>query len=538
MKKTELLTGIFLFISICGIAYTGEIVHKIKAPANHTTGLTFDGKNLWAADRETDKLYCVNPETGNVIRSIESPAYWPMGLAWDGNYLWNADIRGRSDINENYDGMIHKIDPATGNILNTLRAPSKCPRGLAWDGNYLWCCDNRADKIIQFSIEDGTTINSFPAPSSDPQGLTFDGKYLWISDRSTDEIYMVDPVTGYVLIIAAAPDPYTRGLAFVNGHLWAAGFETDMIYQIKINDTEKFLRTNEEKHRVVYRHKVQNYGPGKALTLDVQFALPENRANQEILSKISYNSKPKIVADQWGQKTAQFSYKDLLPGEVAYSEMIVEFSSWDVRYFIYPDKVGSLNEIPSDIRKKYLDDNEKYQINNPVIRKTVEIIVGEEKNPYWIMRKIIQYLIGHLHYNMDGAWDTAPTVLTNTHGSCSEYTFTFIALCKAAGLPTRYVGSTWMRGEKSSMDDVFHRWPEVYLPNYGWIPVDPTHSDRKSPRDQAFPIGLVRNKALITTQSGGGSETMKWNYNSTERYTTEPKTNLNIQNFADWEVLE
>ena len=349
---------------------------------------------------------------------------------------------------------------------------------------------------------------------------------------------MVDPATGYVIIVAPAPGPYTRGMAYADNHLWAADFETDLIYQLKIKDDEQYLRTNEEKHRVVYRHKVQNYGPGTALSIDVQFALPENRANQELLSEISFNKKPQIITDQWGQKTAHFSYTNLKSDEIAYSEMTVEFMTWDVRYFIFPENVGPLNEIPSEVRDKYLDDNEKYQIDNPIIQETVKNVVGDEKNPYWIMRKITQFLIGHLHYNMDGAWDTAPTVITNTHGSCSEYTFTFIALCKAAGLPTRYVGATWLRGDQTSMDDVYHRWPEVYLPNYGWIPIDPTHSDRKSPRDQASPIGFVRNKALITTQSGGGSQTMEWDYNSNESYTTQPKTNLNIQHFADWEIVE
>ena len=538
MNRFFATLSLFMLLSAVLFAHPGKVVKKFAAPAGNSTGLTFDGTNLWLADRETDKLYCIDPETGKVLRKIESPAYWPMGLAWDGESLWNADIRGRSDIDENFDGMIHKVDPATGNILRTLRAPSSCPMGLAWDGQYLWTCDNQKDKIIQFSIDDGTTIRSFDAPSSDPHGLTFDGTYLWVSDRKKDEIYMVDPKTGYVILIAPAPGKYTHGLTLANGHLWATDSQSDEIYQLILKDDEKFIRTDEEQHRVVYKHKVQNFGPGNVLDLDVHFAIPENRDNQEITSEIKYNGNPKIESDQWGQKTARFDYGKMKSGEIAYSEMAVDFTTWNVRYFIFPDKVGGLGDIPADIKERYLSDNEKYQINSPVIQKYLEEVLKDEENPYWIMRKIIQFLIGHLHYNMDGAWDTAPTVLTNAHGSCSEYTFTFIALCKAAGLPARYVGATWIKGDESSMDDWFHRWPEVYLPNYGWIPVDPTHSDRKSPRDQAFPIGLVRNKALITTQSGGGSKTMKWDYNSTQTYSTEPKTNLNIQHFADWELVK
>jgi len=539
MKK--LLTTLLVLVAFCStsFAYSGDIVKSFSTQSNYPTGLCFDGKNLWLADRGTDKIYCLNPETGALIRQIESPAYWPMGLAWDGKYLWNADYRGRTDKSEDLDGMIFKIDPKDGTILKTLQSPAKSPKGLTWDGKYLWCVDDKADKVIQFSQVDGTTIKSFKSPAKDPKGITFDGKYLWISDRGTDEIYMVDPKTGFVIIILDAPGNCIHGLAVDNKKLWTVDFEDDKIYQLKIRDSEKFVRKDKQLHKVTFNHNVTCYGPGKIKTLDVNIALPENRDNQTILGEINYNIKPnEILTDIWGQKTALFQFKDIKPGEKTEIQVTTVFESYNVRYFIYPENVGSLKDIPKDIKEKYLIDDEKYQINSIVIQETIKQIVGNEKNPYWIMRNIHQYLIGHLHYLMDGAWDTAPTVITNKHGSCSEYSFVFIALCKAAGLPTRYVGSTWDRKELAYMDDVYHRWVEVYLPNYGWIPTDPTHGDRTTPRDQAYPIGLVRNSALITTQSGGGSSTMEWTYNSNENYTTEPKTNINITNYADWDKVD
>jgi len=539
MKKYLLLLSLTLLLCLPVYAYTGEVSSSFDTPGNYPTGLCFDGKNVWLADRGTDKLYYINVETGKVIRKIESPSYWPMGLAWDGEYLWNADYRGRSDKSEDRDGMIFKIDPEDGTILKTLHAPSNSPKGLTWDGKYLWCVDDRSDKVIQFSTVDGTTIRSFPSPAKDPKGITFDGKYLWISDRETDEIYMVDPETGYVIIIMDAPGNYVHGLAVDGNRLWAVDFEDDKVYKLKIKDDEKFIKTDKQLHKVTFNHSVTCYGPGKIKTLDVFIALPADRVNQDILKDFTYNRKPdEVITDRWGQKAAHFKFSDLKPGTKTNVQVTTVFESYNVRYFIYPEKVGQLEDIPQDIRDKYLDDDEKYQIHNKIIQETIKKVVGDEVNPYWIMRKIHQYLIGHLHYLMDGAWDTAPTVLTNGHGSCSEYSFAFIALCKAAGLPTRYVGSTWDRKELAYMDDVYHRWVEVYLPGYGWIPTDPTHGDRAAPRDQAFPIGYVSNAALITTQSGGGSKTMEWTYNSNERYTTEPKTNLNITNFADWDKVD
>ncbi|MCX7834208.1 MAG: transglutaminase [Ignavibacteria bacterium] len=539
MKKYIFLICIIFLLNSISLPYTGEIIKYFDAPGKFPTGLCFDGKNLWVADRETDKLYCINPETGSIIRMIESPAYWPMGIAYDGQYLWNSDIRGLTDKSEDYDGMIFKINQEDGTILKTLNAPCKSPIGLTYDGKYFWCIDDRSDKVIQFSPVDGTTIKSFKAPSQDVTGICFDGKYLWISDRILDEIYMVDPETGYVILIADAPGKYVFGLATDGNKLWAVDYQEDKIFQLKIRDNEKMIQKNPQYHKVVFSHSVKCFGPGKIKTLDIDIALAENRDNQVILEPIEYNIPPTdILTDKWGQKTAHWSFSNINPGESKNIKVTTIFKTYLVRYFIYPEFVGGLNEIPTEIKEKYLEDDEKYQIHSEIIQRTVKEVVGDEKNPYWIIRKIHQFVINHLTYLMDGMWDTAPTVIMNKHGSCSEYSFVFIALCRAAGIPTRYVGSTWIKKDEASMDEVYHRWVEVYLPNYGWIPTDPTHGDRELPRDQAYPIGYVSNNALITTQSCGASETLEWTYNSNINYTTEPKTNLNITHFADWEPVD
>lgn len=160
------------------------------------------------------------------------------------------------------------------------------------------------------------------------------------------------------------------------------------------------------------------------------------------------------------------------------------------------------------------------------------------KNLYWKARKIFNYLIDNMYYEMTGGWNTAPTVLARGNGSCSEYSFVYISMCRAAGIPARYVGAITERGDRVSMDDVFHRWVEIYLPNYGWVPVDPSGGDQSSPANQANYIGHVSNRFLITTQGGGGSTTLGWTYNCNEKWITEPKTNIVIDYFADWQPLE
>jgi transglutaminase-like putative cysteine protease/outer membrane protein assembly factor BamB len=540
MKKQLFLFLLsFLFVKFTVYGYTGEIIKSFDTPGSFVTGLTWDGKNIWLADRKTDQIYCINPSNGKVERSISAPAYWPTGLAWDGQYLWCADIRGGIPLAENNVGKIYCIDPKDGKIIKTIPAPSNSPIGLAWDGQYLWCADNASDEIIQFSPFDGTTIRSFKSPATDPNGLAWDGKYLWVFDRIKNEIYMVDPESGCVIIITAAPGPYTNALCFDGKSLWAADYQTDKLYELKVNDGVPFLKSNERKSKVTYTHQITNFGPGSVKTMDVHFAIPVNRDNQVIKEAIKYIPDfTDIITDKWGQKTAHFWFKDIKAGETREIQMISVISTFDVRYFVYPDKVGSLNDIPDSIKSKYLENNDKYQFDHPIIQAALKEAIGDEKNPYWIARKIFNYLLQKMYYEMTGGWNTAPTVLKRGNGSCSEYSFVYISMCRAAKLPARYVGSVVVRGDDASMDDVFHRWVEVYLPNYGWIPVDPSGGDDLLPHDQADSFGALSNRFYITTQSGGGSETLGWTYNSFESWTTDPKTNVVFENFAEWEPVK
>ncbi len=65
-------------------------------------------------------------------------------------------------------------------------------------------------------------------------------------------------------------------------------------------------------------------------------------------------------------------------------------------------------------------------------------------------------------------------------GYCDYYATAFIVLARLAGLPARFatgyapgywdaIGQLWVITEEQA-----HSWPEVYFPDYGWIPFEPT----------------------------------------------------------------
>ena len=95
-----------------------------------------------------------------------------------------------------------------------------------------------------------------------------------------------------------------------------------------------------------------------------------------------------------------------------------------------------------------------------------------------------------------------------------------------------------MRGDDASIDEAFHRWAQVYLPNYGWIPVDANRGDKPAPADQARGFGTLKDSLLITTQGGGGSEYLRWGYNAHATYKTTGFCKIDETHFGFWEPLD
>ena len=383
-------------------------------------------------------------------------------------------------------------------------------------------------------------IKKFKSPSKNPTGLTFDGVYLWVADRVADRIYMVWPETGEVILMFKAPGKYARGLAYCQGKLYCADYQSDSIYAIITDDSKISSSVEPVYEKCQYTHQFRNYGPGLVTDLNIYLAVPENSPHQELIKAPEYKSLAnyEMVVDQWGQKAAQFHFDTLMPGsmvEASYTTTAKIFDHW---LFVRPEKVGELKEIPKDIAKMYLADNTKFDISSETIKKAVEAAVGDETNPYWIMRKIYKYLIDNLYYELSGGWNIAPAVLERGNGSCSEYSFVFIAMCRAAGLPTRYAGSIAQRGDLASEDEVFHRWCEVYLPKIGWIAVDPSGGDQEWPENQASYIGHVSNRFLVTTFGGGGSEYLGWEYNSYETYQSAGICKVYSEKIGEWSPVD
>ncbi len=493
-------------------------------------GLAFDGELLWVSDRVSLKLYGLDPRTGKEKKVIDAPGPWPTGLAFDGKLLWVADQKR---------GRLFGIDTRKKLVAREIPSPANS-QGLAFDGEHLWVADGK--RIHQVTTEDGTTIVSFNAPAwsgsgrgTEQLGLAFEAGFVWVSDRKRNLIYRVEPEKGEVVDLFPSPGPFPAGMTFMGGKLLIAEVDRRRVDAVPIGALPRIARRNPKRETVVLRRTVTNSGPGTLTEAHVYVAVPHSAPNQALDGEPVFEPAPtEIVEDRWGQKFAHFKAENLGPGKTLDLTMTVHATLFATRHHVDPNKVGSLRAIPRDVKKKYLGNASKYAMKHPSIKKHVKEALKGEKRPYWMVRKIARYIQDRMHYELTGGWNIAPTVIDRGSGSCSEYTFVFIAMCRAAGIPTRYVGSLVVRGDNASTDDVFHRWAENYLPGYGWVPADVSRGDKPTNEKQGESMGSLDNSFVITTWGGGASEYIGWDYNSTANWVCSSRCQVDDLHLGDW----
>lgn len=202
---------------------------------------------------------------------------------------------------------------------------------------------------------------------------------------------------------------------------------------------------------------------------------------------------------------------------------------YDVHSNIDPNRIGNYDKTSEDYIL-YTRSTNSVTITDKV-RELAKTAVGDEKNLYMQVKRIYKFVRDKMYYGRPSGlgWKRSvetildrPVIDPKTGqecypGICWDQSMVFVALCRAAGIPARNViawwdVSPWIRPTpenpelavffwEHSVDGLAvsskgnlggHGWAEVYLPNYGWVPVDPTFG--------RVGCSNVNNRAVIITK--------------------------------------
>lgn len=76
---------------------------------------------------------------------------------------------------------------------------------------------------------------------------------------------------------------------------------------------------------------------------------------------------------------------------------------------------------------------------------------------------------------VEGSAQTPAQTLSLGRGACRDLTVLYLAVCRSLGVAGRFVSG--YQGQEASPDGKrhLHAWPEVFVPELGWLGWDPTH---------------------------------------------------------------
>lgn len=190
---------------------------------------------------------------------------------------------------------------------------------------------------------------------------------------------------------------------------------------------------------------------------------------------IKITPKPdEIRKDDFGNMYAYYDATGMLPGErknITIERKVV------VSTFVTDEPIlaRSNGSVTKD-NKMYVEPQERIESNNEdIIKKANEITEGLTTD-YRKASAIFEYVNTTLVYDTSETYANkgALSALKNNKGVCEEFATLFVALCRAEDIPSRVVAGYKVEEVNKVETLIDHAWAEIYLDEYGWIPVEPT----------------------------------------------------------------
>jgi transglutaminase-like putative cysteine protease len=142
-------------------------------------------------------------------------------------------------------------------------------------------------------------------------------------------------------------------------------------------------------------------------------------------------------------------------------------------YRLDPEVAASVDQTANEYYEVFTSEQEPHVVFTPRMEKLAKQITGGETNPVKKARLIYDWLAANKKYSYAREYSTLRCipdyVLDNGYGDCGQIALTYIALCRASGIPARWQSGWVIYPEWENL----HDWTEIYIAPYGWVPVDP-----------------------------------------------------------------
>jgi len=222
---------------------------------------------------------------------------------------------------------------------------------------------------------------------------------------------------------------------------------------------------------------------------------------------------------------AEFDLSGLQPGENITIEIHYRVKVNQITY--------DLSQCHGELPAAFTTPELHIESNNPQIQALALELGRNTRNSCEQVRSFYDYVGDNLVYTYNGKDWGAQAALGEMGADCSEYSDLMIALSRAADIPARYLeGLLYLQPATEEVARREHAWLEVFLPNIGWVPMDPTLGRSLSLRDKYFAANTPDH--IIVTRGRNPSALRGASY-YTHIYWPGPSAEIQIEDFG-WEI--
>lgn len=177
---------------------------------------------------------------------------------------------------------------------------------------------------------------------------------------------------------------------------------------------------------------------------------------------------------------------------------------------ITEEESGTLSEVPNDL-DKYSGAEGPWLVDDSELRDLASDITKNEIKVLTIVKMLITWIRDNISYETHETPLYANETFGELKGDCDDQGVLFITLCRILGIPSYlqvgciYLPEVRLEREKYWDDHLtavqkhigWHGWAMVYVPPWGWLPVDFTYVKG----GLADPLNAIRQSAVVAFQT-------------------------------------
>lgn len=244
------------------------------------------------------------------------------------------------------------------------------------------------------------------------------------------------------------------------------------------NNSVQLLFGDSTTYKVNFAYPLKNESSSKK---DFEIALPPSTSSQTVFIEKIEPEPVSTRVDTDGNVIAKYILDSNQSSTVKVDVLA------DVKYIEYNlANSGTLSDIPQSLKNDYTKPTKYWPANNTQIKQKAQEITQGKNSVAEKVKAINDYVIQTLNYNNEkikyNIRQGGLEALNDPNNVvCLEYSDLSISLLRAAGIPARMPVGYGYSGDlkkSPSVSDSLHSWVQAYIPNNGWINLDPTWGEK------------------------------------------------------------